>query len=89
MNSVRLELERLRIVEGETFVLKQQLVRISGQYKNLKTEKEQLPIMIDKFEHQQHMIGQLKETIKQMEAVSKNLKHLNEKFEKKVNELLQ
>lgn len=29
--------------------MKQELVRISTEYKNLKAEKEQLPIMIDKF----------------------------------------
>lgn len=44
--------------------MKQELVRISMEYKNLKAEKEQLPIMIDKFEHQEHIIAELKEKIK-------------------------
>jgi hypothetical protein len=40
--------------------MKQELVRISTEYKHLKAEKEQLPIMMDKFEHQEQMISELK-----------------------------
>lgn len=45
--------------------MKQELVRISTEYKNLKNEKEQMPTMIDKFEHQEHMIAELKDKIKE------------------------
>ncbi len=49
---------------SETFVLKQELNRINGEYENIKAEKEKMPIMIDKFQHQEKMIKELKDTIK-------------------------
>ena len=48
-SNLRNQVERLRIIESETFIMKQELVRISTEYKNLKFQKEQFPIMVDKF----------------------------------------
>lgn len=69
--------------------MKQELVRISMEYKNLKAEKEQLPIMIDKFQHQEHIIAELKEKIKEYEKNAGESKTLNDKLEKKVSSLFE
>ena len=39
-----------------------------------------MPIMIDKFEHQEQMIAELKEKLKEMQEKHQTAKQLNEKF---------
>ena len=83
--SNKAELERLRDVEKETFIMKQELVRISAECKGLREEKEQMPIMLDKFEHQEHIIADLKEKIKENEAALAQKKTLVDTLEKRAS----
>ena len=55
-------------------------MRITGENKALKAEKEQMPMMMDKFEHQDQMIHELKDKIKEIENRYQETKTINERF---------
>ena len=61
---------------------------MSEENKNFKAEKEQLPVVMEKFKNHEQTIKELKEKIQALELNNKEIKTLSDKFEKKITVLL-